>query len=77
LLHGRAAAVFDPSIDVQISRLRRKIETNPKGPSFIKTIRCGGYFFTPEVTVSEEGPVPQTLSAALAGPIDLRRHWGD
>jgi two-component system, OmpR family, response regulator len=50
LLHGRAAAVFDRSIDVQISRLRRKIETNLKDPSFIKTVRYGGYFFTPQVT---------------------------
>jgi two-component system OmpR family response regulator len=49
LLHGRAAAVFDRSIDVQISRLRRKIETNLKDPSFIKTVRYGGYFFTPQV----------------------------
>ena len=50
LLHGRAAAVFDRSIDVQISRLRRKIETNLKDPSYIKTVRYGGYFFTPQVT---------------------------
>lgn len=50
LLHGRAAAVFDRSIDVQISRLRRKIEANLKDPSFIKTVRYGGYFFTPLVT---------------------------
>jgi two-component system OmpR family response regulator len=50
LLHGRAAAVFDRSIDVQISRLRRKIETNLKDPSFIKTVRYGGYFFTPLVS---------------------------
>ncbi len=49
LLHGRAAAVFDRSIDVQISRLRRKIENNLKDPSFIKTVRYGGYFFTPQV----------------------------
>jgi two-component system OmpR family response regulator len=55
LLHGRAAAVFDRSIDVQISRLRRKIETNLKDPSFIKTIRYGGYFFTPEVTALAQG----------------------
>jgi two-component system, OmpR family, response regulator len=55
LLHGRAAAVFDRSIDVQISRLRRKIETNLKDPSFIKTIRYGGYFFTPEVTAVTDG----------------------
>jgi two-component system, OmpR family, response regulator len=51
LLHGRAAAVFDRSIDVQISRLRRKIEASRKDPSFIKTIRHGGYFFPPQVTV--------------------------
>jgi two-component system OmpR family response regulator len=55
LLHGRAAAVFDRSIDVQISRLRRKIETNLKDPTFIKTIRYGGYFFTPEVTAATDG----------------------
>jgi len=54
LLHGRAAAVFDRSIDVQISRLRRKIESNLKDPSFIKTVRYGGYFFTPQVTPVEE-----------------------
>ena len=55
LLHGRAAAVFDRSIDVQISRLRRKIETNLKDPSFIKTVRYGGYFFTPLVTAMADG----------------------
>ncbi|HQT76872.1 MAG TPA: response regulator [Rhodopila sp.] len=53
MLHGRAAAVFDRSIDVQISRLRRKIETNLKDPSFIKTVRYGGYFFTPQVTTAD------------------------
>jgi two-component system OmpR family response regulator len=51
LLHGRAAAVFDRSIDVQISRLRRKIEPKMKDPTYIKTVRYGGYFFTPSVTV--------------------------
>jgi two-component system, OmpR family, response regulator len=54
LLHGRAAAVFDRSIDVQISRLRRKIETNLKDPSFIKTVRYGGYFFTPQVVATAD-----------------------
>ena len=54
LLHGRAAAVFDRSIDVQISRLRRKIESNLKDPSFIKTVRYGGYFFTPLVTAAAD-----------------------
>jgi two-component system OmpR family response regulator len=55
MLHGRAAAVFDRSIDVQISRLRRKIETSLKDPSYIKTIRYGGYFFTPQVTATIDG----------------------
>ncbi|MDB5399440.1 MAG: two-component system, OmpR family, response regulator [Acetobacteraceae bacterium] len=54
LLHGRAAAVFDRSIDVQISRLRRKIEINLKDPSFIKTVRYGGYFFTPQVVAAAD-----------------------
>ena len=49
--HERAAAVFDRSIDVQISRLRRKIEPKMKDPTYIKTVRYGGYFFTPAVTV--------------------------
>lgn len=53
LLHGRAAAVFDRSIDVQISRLRRKVEPNLKNPTYIKTVRYGGYFFTPAVSVVE------------------------
>lgn len=50
LARGRAAAPFDRSIDVQVSRLRRKIEADPKDPVFIKTVRSGGYLFTPQVT---------------------------
>lgn len=46
---GRAAQPFDRAIDVQISRLRRKIESDPKDPQFIKTVRAGGYIFTVEV----------------------------
>ena len=40
---GRDAAPFDRSVDVLISRLRRKIEEDPKEPSIIKTVRGGGY----------------------------------
>ena len=43
LTRGRDAAPFDRSVDVLISRLRRKIETDPKEPSIIKTVRGGGY----------------------------------
>ncbi len=41
--------LFDRSIDVQVSRLRRKIEKDPQRPLFIKTVRGGGYLFTAEV----------------------------
>lgn len=50
LAHGRMNQSYNRSIDVQISRLRRKIEPNPQDPAFIKTIRNEGYFFTAPVT---------------------------
>ncbi len=40
---------FDRSIDVQVSRLRQRIEENPKHPDFIKTVRGGGYLFSTDV----------------------------
>ncbi len=46
---GREALPFDRSIDVQVSRLRRKIETDPAKPRLITTVRGGGYMFTPDV----------------------------
>ncbi|MFC5355798.1 response regulator [Azospirillum himalayense] len=50
LARGRSAVPFDRSIDVQVSRLRRKIEPDPVDPTMIKTVRGGGYLFTPAVT---------------------------
>ena len=46
---GREAEPFDRSIDNQISRLRRKVERDPKAPVIIQTHRGGGYSFMPEV----------------------------
>ena len=46
LTRGRDAQPFDRSIDVQVSRLRRKIEADPKNPELIKTVRSCGYIFT-------------------------------
>jgi two-component system, OmpR family, response regulator len=43
--------VFDRSIDVQILRLRRKIEPNSAAPVLIKTERGVAYVFTPAVEV--------------------------
>lgn len=49
LTAGRAADAFDRSIDNQVSRLRKKIEIEPKNPALIKTHWGGGYSFTAEV----------------------------
>ena len=51
LTAGRAADVFDRSIDNQVSRLRKKIEIDPKNPSLIKTHWGGGYSFTAEASL--------------------------
>lgn len=45
---------FDRRIDVQISRLRQKIEVDAKKPKLIKTVRNGGYVFTTNVLVMKE-----------------------
>jgi two-component system, OmpR family, response regulator len=49
LARGRDAQPFDRSIDVQVSRLRRKIEVDPREPTIIKTVRAAGYLFAPAV----------------------------
>jgi len=49
MLKGRAADVFDRSIDIQISRLRRKLGDDPREPRLIRTVRNAGYLFTAEV----------------------------
>lgn len=49
LARGRSAIPFDRSVDVQVSRLRRKIEADPTAPQLITTVRGGGYLFTPAV----------------------------
>ena len=49
LTKGRAAKAFDRSIDNQVSRLRRKIEADPKNPELIKTVWGGGYSFAGKV----------------------------
>ena len=47
LAHQRELDVFDRSIDVRITRLRRKIEIDPSKPQAIKTVRGVGYIFIP------------------------------
>jgi two-component system, OmpR family, response regulator len=50
LASGRSfGGAFDRSIDVQVSRLRRKIELDPANPVLIKTVRNGGYILAEKV----------------------------
>jgi two-component system OmpR family response regulator len=52
LTKGRTLMPFDRSIDVQVSRVRKKIEQDAKNPTLIKTVRSGGYIFTAKVEKS-------------------------
>lgn len=47
LAHNRDNEPFDRSIDVRITRLRKKVEINPADPQTIKTVRGVGYMFAP------------------------------
>lgn len=48
---GNASAYgYDRSVDILISRLRRKMGDNPRVPNLILTVRGGGYQFVPEAT---------------------------
>jgi two-component system OmpR family response regulator len=49
LTQGRNTGSFERSIDVLVSRIRRKIESDPQQAAMIKTVRSGGYMFTPIV----------------------------
>ncbi|MEN8218328.1 MAG: response regulator [Pseudomonadota bacterium] len=49
LTRGKEAEVFDRSVDNQVSRLRKKIEDDPKKPTLIQTVWGGGYKFMAEV----------------------------
>ena len=49
LTQGRNTGSFERSIDVLVSRIRRKIEPDPQEATLIKTVRSGGYMFTPSV----------------------------
>lgn len=49
LTRGRDAAPFDRSMDNQVSRLRKKLEQDPKAPTIIKTVWGGGYVLACQV----------------------------
>ena len=53
MARGREYEVFDRAIDVQISRLRKLVETDPASPRHIQTVRSFGYVFVPGNDFSE------------------------
>ena len=46
---GRSAGPFDRTVDVQIGRLRKKIEVDPQDPQILKSVRGAGYILVPQV----------------------------
>ncbi len=52
LANARDSEAFDRAVDLRIMRIRRKIEVDPTKPAVIRTIRGGGYLFSP---ASEKG----------------------
>ena len=51
LTQRNETVAFDRSIDSQISRLRKKLEADPRRPSMLKTVRGDGYLLATKVTV--------------------------
>ena len=47
---GRESGPFDRTIDVQVGRLRKKLESDPEDPQIIKSVRGAGYLFAAPVT---------------------------
>lgn len=64
LMGARELPATDRSIDVRISRLRRKLEPDPQGPAFIKTVYGAGYLFLATVTWRSGTAAPTPLGGA-------------
>ena len=79
LVAGRDAEAYDRSVDMQVARLRRKIEPDPRRPSLIVTVPGAGYKFAAAVHEAklpsrpEPDPTPPTRSDA-APRAPERRH---
>lgn len=56
LTQGREADVFDRSIDILVSRLRKRLRDDSREPCYIKTVRSGGYVFSMSVETRGDAP---------------------
>lgn len=56
LARGRDHEVFDRAIDVQISRLRKLVETDPGNPRYIQTVWGLGYVYVPDAPAGDDSP---------------------
>lgn len=61
---GRQADLYDRCIDVQVGRLRRRQESDPKQPEIIKTVHGAGYMFTLEVQHPRNASPTDRLAAS-------------
>lgn len=74
LLSGRDAEVYDRSIDMQVVRLRRKIESDPKRPTLIVTVPNSGYKFAATVRQAEAAALVEVAPPEIAAGNAERRH---
>jgi two-component system phosphate regulon response regulator OmpR len=58
LARGRDHEVFDRAIDVQVSRLRKLVESDPSSPRYIQTVWGFGYVYVPEGQPHGEAAAP-------------------
>ncbi len=79
-LAGRGADAFDRAVDMRISRLRGKIESDPKRPTLIVTVPGSGYKFTAnvhEVATTALPPAPTSITVEVERPaLELRQVVG-
>ncbi len=76
VLAGRNAETFDRSVDMQIVRLRRKIEPNPKRPTLIVTVPGSGYKFAAKVRQADPAALPEVVEGRPeAQPVNAERRY--
>ncbi len=68
---GREAGPFDRTIDVQVGRLRKKLERDADDPQIIKSVRGAGYILVPTVTAAE--PAMAARAARCPPGADTKR----